>query len=210
MIKSKSKLAIILSKLKTFSSPDLMAEQYATDSEIAAEVLWNAFYLYDIENKTIADLGSGTGILGLGALLLGAKKVFFIESDKNSTKTAKENLKFLEEKLGIKLVKKAIFLNQDINNFNEKVDIVIQNPPFGTKQKHADKMFLEKAFSITKIIYSFHKLETERFVNKISGDYGFEITHLWKFDFPIKATYSFHRKKIQRIKVGCWRIKGIK
>jgi len=210
MIKSKSKLAIILSKLKTFSSPDLMAEQYATDSEIAAEVLWNAFYLYDIENKTIADLGSGTGILGLGALLLGAKKVFFIESDKNSTKTAKENLKFLEEKLGIKLVKKAIFLNQDINNFNEKVDIVIQNPPFGTKQKHADKMFLEKAFSITKIIYSFHKLETERFVNKISEDYGFEITHLWKFDFPIKATYSFHRKKIQRIKVGCWRIKGIK
>jgi putative methylase len=210
MIKSKSKLAIILSKLKTFSSPNLMAEQYATDSEIAAEVLWNAFYLYDIENKTIADLGSGTGILGLGALLLGAKKVFFIESDKNSTKTAKENLKFLEEKLGIKLVKKAIFLNQDINNFNEKVDIVIQNPPFGTKQKHADKMFLEKAFSITKIIYSFHKLETERFVNKISGDYGFEITHLWKFDFPIKATYSFHRKKIQRIKVGCWRIKGIK
>jgi len=210
MIKSKSKLAIILSKLKTFSSPNLMAEQYATDSEIAAEVLWNAFYLYDIENKTIADLGSGTGILGLGALLLGAKKVFFIESDKNSTKTAKENLKFLEEKLGIKLVKKAIFLNQDINNFNEKVDIVIQNPPFGTKQKHADKMFLEKAFSITKIIYSFHKLETERFVNKISEDYGFEITHLWKFDFPIKATYSFHRKKIQRIKVGCWRIKGIK
>jgi len=210
MIKSKSKLAIILSKLKTFSSPDLMAEQYATDSEIAAEVLWNAFYLYDIENKIIADLGSGTGILGLGALLLNAKKVFFVESDKNSTKTAKENLKFLEEKIGIKLAKKAIFLNKNIDNFNEKVDTIIQNPPFGTKQKHADKMFLEKAFSITKIIYSFHKLETAVFVNKISEDYGFEITHLWKFDFPIKATYSFHRKRIQRIKVGCWRIKGIK
>ena len=210
MISSKSKLAILLSKLRVFESPKLKAEQYTTDSEIAADVLWQAYYLKDIKNRAIADLGSGTGILGLGALLLGAKKVFFIENDKNSIQIAKENLKFLEEKTGINLAEKTIFLNQDINNFNDKIDTVIQNPPFGTKQKHADKIFLEKAFSLAKIIYSFHKLETERFVNKISEDYGFEITHLWKFDFPIKATYSFHRKRIQRIKVGCWRMKKIK
>ncbi|MCK4860117.1 MAG: methyltransferase, partial [Candidatus Omnitrophica bacterium] len=207
MIKSKSSLAILLSKLKVFEAPKLKSEQYTTDSEIAADILWKAYYLENINNKTIADLGSGTGILGLGALLLGAKKVFFIENDKNSIQTAKENLKFLEEETGIKLAKKAIFLNQDINNFNDKVDTVIQNPPFGTKQKHADKIFLEKAFSLTKVIYSFHKLETERFVNKISEDYSFNITHLWKFDFPIKSTYNFHKKIIQRIKVGCWRMK---
>ncbi|HHI04113.1 MAG TPA: DNA methylase [Candidatus Woesearchaeota archaeon] len=210
MIGSKSKLAILLSKLRIFEAPKLKAEQYTTDSEIAADVLWQAYYLGDIENKTIADLGSGTGILGLGALLLGAKKVLFIESDKNSIQTAKLNLGFLEEKTGIKLTKKAIFLNQNINDFNDEVDTVIQNPPFGTKQKHADKIFLKKAFSLAKIIYSFHKLETETFVNKISEGYAFEITHLWKFDFPIKATYSFHRKRIQRIKVGCWRMKKIK
>jgi len=210
MIKSKSSLAVLLSKLRVFEAPKLKSEQYTTDSEIAADVLWQAYYLGDINNKTIADLGSGTGILGLGALLLGAKKVFFVENDKNSIQTAKENLKFLEEEIGIKLDKKAIFLNQNINNFNDKVDTVIQNPPFGTKQKHADKIFLEKAFSLARVIYSFHKLETEIFVNKISEDYGFEITHLWKFNFPIKATYSFHRKRIQRIKVGCWRMKKIK
>lgn len=210
MISSKSKLAILLSKLRVFEDPKLKSEQYTTDSEIAADVLWQAYYLGDIENKTIADLGSGTGILGLGALLLGAKEVFFIENDKNPVKTAKENLKFLEKETSIKLAEKAIFLNKDINNFNDKVDTVIQNPPFGTKQKHADKIFLEKAFSLAKIIYSFHKLETEIFVNKISKDYGFEITYLWKFDLPIKATYSFHKKRIHRIKVGCWRMKRIK
>jgi len=210
MISSKSKLAILLSKLRVFEAPKLKAEQYTTDSEIAADVLWQAYYLGDIENKTIADLGSGTGILGLGALLLGAKKVLFIESDKNSIQTAKENLKLLEEKTNIKIAEKAIFFNQDINDFNDEVDTVIQNPPFGTKQKHADKIFLKKAFSLAKIIYSFHKFETEIFVNKISEDYDFEITHLWKFDFPIKATYSFHKKRIQRIKVGCWRMKRIK
>ncbi len=207
MIKSKSSLAVLLSKLKIFEAPKLRAEQYTTDSEIAAYVLWQAYYLGDINNKTIADLGSGTGILGLGALLLGAKKVFFVESDKGSVQTTKGNLKFLEEKTGIKLAKKTIFLNQDINNFNDKVDTVIQNPPFGTKQKHADKIFLKKAFSLANIIYSFHKIETAGFVIKISQDNGFDITHLWKFDFPIKATYSFHRKRIQRIKVGCWRMK---
>ena len=210
MIKSKSSLAILLSKLRVFETPKLKSEQYTTDSEIAADVLWQAYYLKDIENRIIADLGSGTGILGLGALLLGAKKVFFIENDKNSIRTAKENLRFLEEETGTKLTEKAIFLNQNINNFNEKVDTVIQNPPFGTKQKHADKIFLEKAFSLAKIIYSFHKLETERFVNSISKNNAFEVTHLWKFDFPIKAIYSFHRKRIQRIKVGCWRMEKIK
>ena len=210
MISSKSSLAVLLSKLGVFETPKLKSEQYTTDSEIAADVLWQAYYLRDIENKTIADLGSGTGILGLGALLLGAKKVFFIENDKDSIKITKENLAFIEKETKVKLSEKAIFLNQDINNFNDKVDIVIQNPPFGTKQKHADKVFLEKAFLLTNVIYSFHKLETERFVNSISKDNGFEITHLWKFDFPIKSTYSFHKKRIQRIKVGCWRMEKIK
>jgi len=210
MINSKSNLAILLSKLRLFEAPKLKAEQYTTDSEIAAAVLWQAYYLRDIENKTIADLGSGTGILGLGALLLGAKKVFFVENDKDSIKIAKKNLAFIEKGTKAKLSEKAIFLNRDINNFNEKVDTVIQNPPFGTKQRHADKIFLEKAFSLADVIYSFHKLKTEVFVNKISGDYGFGITNLWKFDFPIKATYSFHKKRIQRIKVGCWRMNKIK
>ena len=210
MISSKSSLAVLLSKLRVFEAPKLKSEQYTTDSEIAAAVLWQAYYLRDIENKIIADLGSGTGILSFGALLLGAKKVFFVENDRNSVKITKENLVFIEKETKTKLSEKAIFLNQDINNFDDKVDTVIQNPPFGTKQEHADKVFLEKAFLLTNVIYSFHKIETMGFVNSISKDNGFEVTHLWKFDFPIKSTYSFHRKRIQRIKVGCWRMKKIK
>ena len=52
MIISKSKLAILLSKLRVFEAPKLKSEQYTTDSEIAADVLWQAYYLKDIENKT--------------------------------------------------------------------------------------------------------------------------------------------------------------
>ena len=75
---SKSALAIELSQLNVFPTPNIKLEQYPTDSEIAADILWTAFMRNDIKNKIIADFGCGTGLLGIGAILLGAKKVFFI------------------------------------------------------------------------------------------------------------------------------------
>src|SRR3989344_9496721 len=96
-INSKSRLAIELSKLKVFEQPDLATEQYPMDSEHGAEVLWDAYFKGDIENKTVADLGCGTGILGIGALLLGARLTYFVDSDEEAIKIAKENLKKFEE-----------------------------------------------------------------------------------------------------------------
>lgn len=201
-INSKSRLAIELSKLKTFKEPDIASEQYPMDSEIGAEVLWNAYFRGDIENKAIADLGCGTGILGIGALMLGARLVYFVDSDKEATAMAKENLDSIEDINK----EKAVFINKDISDFSEKVSTVIQNPPFGTKTRHADREFLIKAFSITDIIYSFHKATSKKFMEKISEDNGFKITNYYEFSFPIKATQLFHRRKIHRIRVGCWRL----
>ena len=92
MIKSKASLAVALSKLKTYSKPSISLEQYPTDSEIAAEILWSAYMHGDLSGKTVADLGSGTGILGIGALYLGASKVFFVEKDSKAMAIAKENI----------------------------------------------------------------------------------------------------------------------
>lgn len=40
-------------------------------------------------------------------------------------------------------------------------DIVITNPPFGTKEAGIDKLFIEKAFeSCSGNVYSFHKAST--------------------------------------------------
>ena len=76
---TKKQLAILLSKLQVFESPRAELEQYPLDGESASIILWTACQNKDIENKIMADLGCGTGILGLGALLLGAKKVYFID-----------------------------------------------------------------------------------------------------------------------------------
>lgn len=204
MIHSKARLAIELSKLNVFTEPDVETEQYPTDSEIAAEALWNAYYLGDVENKTIADLGCGTGILGIGALLLNAKKVFLVEQDEKALAIARENHRKYKE-----IVKEAVFLLQDIKEFNEKTDVVIQNPPFGTKQKHADREFLLQAFTIAPVIYTFHKTTSKDFIKKIAEDNNYKVTHYWEFDFPLKATQLFHKKRIQRIKVGCWRLERV-
>src|SRR3989338_8167047 len=129
---SKSKLAIELSKVPQFNKPKIKLEQYVTDSEIAAEILWHAYLGGDIEDKVIADFGAGTGIFSYGCILLNAKKVYSVEKDKVAI--AKE---FLKDK-------KCNFILSDINQFDKNVDTVIQNPPYGTKEKHADKEFLIK------------------------------------------------------------------
>lgn len=47
----------------------------------ASEAILRIQKLGDIEGKIIGDLGAGTGMLGLTALICGAKKVYFFEID---------------------------------------------------------------------------------------------------------------------------------
>jgi len=202
----KTELAILLSKLKGFEKSKVKQEQYITDSQTASELLWHAFLLQDINKKTIADLGCGTGILGLGALLLGAEKCFFVDSDKDAIQTAKENLKSLEKKTGIQLDEKAVFIISDILQLDEKVDTVIQNPPFGTQEEHADRIFLEKAIQIGDIIYSFHKTSTLSYITRFIKKYNGKITHFFRYQMQLKQTMAFHRARIKRIDVTCLRI----
>lgn len=201
---TKSRLAIMLSQLKVFEDASRRSEQYPTDSEIAAEVLWQAYMQGDIDGMRIADLGCGTGILGLGAALLGAKSVVGIDTDEAALSIADDNLLSLSDLVGKKL--EVRFLEKDIQKFSRSVDTVIQNPPFGTGKKHADRAFLEKACSIAPVVWTFHKESTARFVERFALDRGFRVTHKLVFDFPLKASMPHHRKRIQRIKVGCWRL----
>ena len=156
---NQNKLAIFLSKLKELEKTSVSLEQYQTNSDIAAKILWWAYMQNDIKNKVIADFGCGNGVFGIGCLLLDANRVYFIDKDEEAIKVAKENYKGL---------KNGIFLNKDIKDFNEKVDVVIENPPFGVQKEHADREFLEQAFKISDIIYSFHKIESEKFINSIN------------------------------------------
>lgn len=207
---SKSSLAVILSSLEGFDEPKVRHEQYAMDSEIGASMLWNAYLLGDIEGKLIVDLGCGTGIIGIGALLLGTRRLIFVDSDKKALNIAKNNfLKIKSEgyKLGI-----AEFICQDIKKLDLldiKADLVLENPPFGTKIRHKDVLFLQKALKIAPVVYSFHKSETKVFLKGFADRNHAEITHIWDYKFPLKPVFVFHRRQIHRIDVSCFRFKNI-
>jgi len=206
----KSQLEIILSKLKVFQKPQLELEQYPLDGKNASDILWTAFSLKDIEHKTIADLGCGTGILGIGALLLGAKKVYFIDKSEAAIKIARENLHLAEKEMNLDLIRQALFLVGDVANFSTKVDVVMQNPPFGTKTEHLDKVFLEKAMEIAGKIYTLHKTSTISFIKKLADKNEFQLTNQVDFKFPLKQTMHFHRQKIKMIDVSMLRIERLK
>lgn len=201
---TKKSFAVLLSKLRVFENPDANLEQYPTDSEIAAEILWHAALINDIQGKNIIDVGCGTGILGIGCLLLGAKKVVFADIDKNAIKIAKHNLEKIKNEYEIGGFE---FITNDINKIKGKYDVVVQNPPFGVKDIHADKKFLETAFNLAPVIYTLHKIESKEFISKISDDNCFKITNHFEFMFPLKQTMEYHKKRIHRIKAGAWRLK---
>jgi len=204
-ISSKSGLAITLSGLEGFYEPKVRQEQYLMDSEIGAAVLWNASLLGDIEGKVIADLGCGTGLLGIGAMLLGAKEVIFVDSDEKVLETARKNILKAKSESS-----KAELICQDIGGLKLKADVVLQNPPFGTKVRHMDIVFLEKALETAPVVYSFHKSESKAFLERFSAKKNAKITHIWGFKFPLKASFSFHRRQIHRIGVSCFRFETAK
>ena len=196
----KKHLAIALSRLKGFPNPKPDLEQYRTPGNVAAELLWLARSLGDLEGKVIADLGAGTGVLSVGACLLGAERVYAVEVDENALKVAVENAR----SLGIDCVE---FVNSDVSDFAGRVDTVVMNPPFGSQNPHADRPFLIKAFEVSNVVYSIHlaKPEVRRFIEAFASDFGFSITHRVTLPFEIPAQFSFHRKRLERITTDIYR-----
>ena len=199
---NKKELEIILSQLTFFEHPKLKLEQYSTNSSIAADLLWNACNNNHVKGKVIGDLGCGPGTFGLGALVLGAKKVYFVDVDKDVLDVAKKNKKLVEKIVGRKF--NCEFINTNVKEFDKKVNVVIQNPPFGVKQTHHDKLFLIKAMELSSIIYSFHKLSTKEFIDKFVKENGFKVKHFYTYALPIKRRFWFHTSSVKNIDVGCW------
>ena len=80
------------------------------------------------------------------------------------------------------------------------------NPPFGTRTKGADMVFLRAAAALKprKAIYSLNKSSTRAYIQKTAlNTLGFSSAQViaeMKYDLP--ASYSFHKKKSVDIEVG--------
>lgn len=199
-INSKKSLAVFLSKLKRANSFNAKLEQYITDSEVAATLLWNAFVNKDITGKKILDPGCGNGILGIGCIILGARHVTFADIDRKMTQICNENLKMLDEEFeSANLRHDAI--TRPVQAIEGAFDTILMNPPFGIQTKHADQVFLEKAFEIGKTIYSIHDANTIEFLEKFARKHKRQATFIEKIKMHLRHTMRFHRKEKHEISV---------
>ncbi|MDR0913495.1 MAG: METTL5 family protein [Methanobrevibacter sp.] len=219
-ISKKKHLEILLEKVPSHPVPKVEFEQYSTPSNIASDVLWNALNFGDIYNKSVMDLGCGTGIFTIGSRLLESKKSFGIDIDESAISKA------IECKNNFHLENIDFFVNDlnDLSNYIndldelfkkypylKDIDTVIQNPPFGSQlksKKGADRIFIELAMTISPVVYSFHMKNTENFVINLFNKFGGELTHKFSYKFTIPKIYEFHTSEISTTEVTVFRFQS--
>ncbi|MFH1786099.1 MAG: METTL5 family protein [archaeon] len=199
---NKKQLEIALSKLEGFEEPVEGLEQYRTPGSVAADMLHTAYMQGDIAGKTVADLGCGTGVLAIGAVLLEAKKVYGVDIEPDAIELAVSNEK---RALGERRIE---WMLAPVDEFETKVDTVVQNPPFGIKERHADTVFLEAALKTAKVIYTIHdgNEDTRKFINNHVKSLGGAVSWVKRLDFELPRTLEHHRLELTRIPVDLYRV----
>ncbi len=196
----KKELEIILQRVPNFKNPIPNLEQYLTPANIAADIIYLAFQYGDIKNKTIVDLGCGTGIFCFGAFIAGADKVIGVDIDKNSIDIARNYSNINNYEVN--------FFVENIENVNLKCDTILMNPPFGAQKGNIniDRRFIEKGFEISSVIYSLHLSKTIDFIQKLVKKKGGEIVFFKNYEFPIKWSFDFHKKRLVNYNVTLLKI----
>lgn len=189
------KLEILLQKVEGFENPDVNLEQYATPALLAAELLHFAYMQGDLEGK-VFDLGCGTGMLAIGAKILGAEEVTGFDIDRKALEVAGRNT----ENIGVDVE----FIHSDISDIEGHADTVVMNPPFGAQSRGNDRPFLLSALKTSDVVYSIHNCGSHDFIRKFIGDA--RITDWYTTAFPMKRTFKFHKKEVEMIKVEIYRI----
>jgi putative methylase len=194
-----------ISEVKPHPKPRAYLEQYTIPTEAAAKILYIAAYTYDdIINKTIVDLGCGTGRLAIGAVLVGAKEAFGVEIDRVAVRAAQNNAK----KTGVR--EKTHWILADIDVMRGSFDTVLQNPPFGVQRKGADRKFLEKSLELGHRVYSLHKSgkSNREFIKRFIEKRGGKVTVVFPMEIEIPRLFKFHTKRKHRVKTDLYQIEG--
>lgn len=200
-------LEIQLQQVKPFVDPKVALEQYHTPAHIAGCVVHSIYNEGDIDGLTIADLGAGTGMLSIGCCLMGAEHVYSVEIDNDAIAVMKENMELFEIENGEQME----IVNVDVSKFDKTCDVVLMNPPFGTRNKGIDMEFLKCAAKIAKkTVYSMHKMSTRKHVQKSCATFGLKGYPIAQLRYNLEATQKFHKQKSVDIEVDLWRFEKIK
>lgn len=193
-----------LEEVDVFEKPKILLEQYPTRAHIAAACLHTIQSSFgDLEDKIVADLGCGCGVLSIGSVMLGAALSVGFDIDEDALATCKDNVDAFEM-TNIDLVQLDL-KSCDVasSSFSKMFDTVIMNPPFGTKHnKGMDLLFLKKGLEMTnKVVYSLHKTSTRDHILKKASDWNVEASVLAQLRYDLPASYKHHKKSSIDIEV---------
>jgi putative methylase len=195
-------LEMALQRLDGFPRPRAVLEQYQTPAPLAARLLYHALMKGDIEGKSVFDLGCGTGVLAIGAALLGAATVKGIEIDQKAVDVAEANAAPFDADVE--------FIVADVRDAAlpgriGTCDTVIMNPPFGAQQDHADRPFVDLALKTASVTYGIFNAGSAQFIKTYTEGRAV-ISEKVGGVFPIRRTFSFHTKDQKDIEVEILRL----
>ncbi|MFB0560627.1 MAG: METTL5 family protein [Candidatus Lokiarchaeia archaeon] len=199
----KKDLERLLSELEVNPSPKVGWEQYTSSSEVAANLLFIAAFTFnDIVGCEVFDLGCGNGILGIGAALMGAKRVVGVDLDSRVLKIARRN------SLKSRVSNLIDFIAMDVADLDGSVDTVLQNPPFGVQRKSSDRIFLKKGIELAEVTYTIHKygLKNRNFISQFVINNGGLVDRIIHMRMPIPPTFPFHTRRKYMVDVDIYRI----
>ena len=181
----KNDLKRVLSKVSDFEDPRIKLEQYITPPALAADLVFTAYMQGDIEGRKIADLGTGTGILGVGASKLDGE-VTAVEKDDSALESAEENAESLNAKID--------FVSSDVKDFEGVFDTVVMNPPFSV---HSDigLSFWEKALEISENVYGISPRGARDDIKSLVRSSNHRIVGVQEYDIGLPPSYGFHTEE---------------
>jgi len=187
----KSELVRELSSIEGFEEPKISLEQYMTPPQLAADLIFAAYMQGDIEGKDVVDAGTGTGMLAVGAALLGAN-VTGVEKDESSLKTARRNAKRTEVDVN--------FVQEDFTEVEEVFDTCIMNPPFSVHSEEGEQ-FVEKAFEVADSIYAVADDDLLSLIKRFAESSAYKVESQ-EVEISLPATYGFHTEESRETEIN--------
>jgi putative methylase len=202
---TKSALTQQLGVVAGFDDPSVDLEQYRTPPELAAHLVHTADLQGDIEDRTVIDLGCGTGMLALAATLRGPRTVVGLDIDPAPLSIARENEQRIASAAAVSWVRADA---TQAPLCPEGPTTVVMNPPFGAQSgnEHADRAFLETTAEVADVSYSIHNTDSADFMESFAEDEGGSVTHAFVAEFELPRTFEFHQTESRTIDVEVFRI----
>ena len=197
------RLAMLLSGLVPHTHDSIKLEQYATDGDLAARWLADIAAFGDLsEGCAVADLGSGNGVLGLGALAMGAGRAILVETDQAACDVAKSNAESMGFADSVEVIRAMIGSDQiDLG----PADLIISNPPWGRQTPRADRPFIEAMIAAEVPAHLLHSAEATH-IQPLFEDVGWSAERYGEADFALPAAYSHHSRQRGRTRAAFWRL----